>query len=224
MKPRVVAVVPAAGSGKRLGFKTKKPFILLGGKPLVSYALAALESSKVIDTIIVAVERWSVGRLKALVKRYGFSKVTDIVIGGATRFDSVCNCLERVGPSFDIVLIHDGARPFLDERMIEEAVSLAEKYGAAVAAVPENDTIKAVKKGSFVKRTMDRNFIYRAQTPQVFRSEIIQKAYARRGGSDITDDSSVVEKLGMPVKISKGSYRNIKITTEEDLRIAEALL
>ncbi|MBI4974221.1 MAG: 2-C-methyl-D-erythritol 4-phosphate cytidylyltransferase [Candidatus Omnitrophica bacterium] len=226
MNLKVVAVVPAAGSGKRLGLKKrlKKPFVLLGGRPLISYALAALESSKVIDGIVVAVEKSNIGRLKALIKRYGFAKVTDIVIGGSTRFESVRNCLKRVGPSFDIVLIHDGARPFLDKTLIEEAVSLAKKHGACVTAVPESDTVKVVERDSFVKRTIDRRFICRAQTPQAFRRELINKAYAVKGGSGITDDSSLVEKLGMPVKISKGSYRNIKITTKVDLKFAEVLL
>lgn len=223
---KTIALVPAAGSGKRLGLKIKKPFVSLGGKPLISYALSALEASEAIDGIIVAVERSCVRRLKGLIKKYRFAKVTDIVIGGTTRFESVRNCLKTVDPSFDMVLIHDGARPFLDKSLIEESVKLARKYGACVTAIPESDTVKIIDEDFFVERTMDRRFIYRAQTPQAFRTKLIKKAYAlkERGVTNITDDSNLVEHLKRRVKILEGSYKNIKVTTKEDLNLAEVLL
>lgn len=224
IRPRTVAIVPAAGPGKRLGLKAKKPFLLLKGKPLITYALGVLESSGAIDGIVVAVDKSSVERFRRLVKRYKFKKIIDIIIGGRTRFESVRNCLGRVGPYFDIVLIHDAARPFLNKTLIAESIRLAAKFGACIVAIPENDTVKFVDKGLFIKRTIDRDRIFRAQTPQTFRYDLIKKAYGRKRGTGITDDAGLVESLGKSVKILEGSYRNIKITTKEDLKLAEVLL
>ncbi len=221
---RVVAIVPAAGSGKRLALKTKKPFVLLKGKPIIAYTLKSLESCRAIDAIIIASERSCIERFTKLVKRYRFKKVSDIVVGGKTRFKSVRNCLARIGPSFDIVIVHDGARPFIDNADIEASIKLAHQCGACVVAVPENDTIKLVDSRLFIKKTLDRSRLYRAQTPQAFRYDIINKAYASKGKATITDDACLVEHLGKKVKILIGHCRNIKITTKEDIRIAEALI
>jgi 2-C-methyl-D-erythritol 4-phosphate cytidylyltransferase len=221
---RTVAIVPAAGSGKRLGVRTKKPFVLLKGRPLVTYALKALSSSKHIDGIIVAADRGSVGRLKGLIKRYRIKKVIAVVAGGKTRLGSVKNCLERAGNLFDIALIHDGARPLVSEREISGSIRLARKYGACVTAIPEVDTVKLAAKDMFVKKTLDRSVMYRAQTPQAFRFEIIKKAYCREGRPEATDDSALAEGIGRKVKILEGSFRNIKVTTKVDLKLAEVLL
>ena len=224
MRLKTVAIVPAAGSGKRLGLKAKKPFVLLGGRPLIFYALSALESSRLIDGIIVAVEKSSLERFKNLIRRYRFKKIIDLVIGGRTRYESVRNCLEKIGPSFEMVLIHDGARPFIDKGLIEGSISLARIFGGCIAAVPESDTVKIVDKNLFIKRTLDRSRIWRAQTPQAFRYDLIKKAYTAKGKDALTDDAALVESLGKPIKILKGSYRNIKVTTKADLRFAEVLL
>lgn len=221
---KVVAIVPAAGSGKRLGLKIKKPFVLLNGKPLVTYALAALEKSNVIDGIMVAAERSSVERFRRLIKRYKFRKIIDVVIGGKTRSESVRNCLSKIAPSFGIIAIHDGARPLVDQSLISGSVRLAKKFGACVAAVPENDTVKIVDSRRLVKKTLDRTMVWRAQTPQAFRRDIILKAYGLKDAFKATDDSSLVERLGQRVRVLEGSRRNIKITTKEDLKLAEALL
>lgn len=221
---KTIAIVPAAGSGRRLGSRTKKPFVLLAGKPLVTYAIRALESSEEIDGIVIAAERSCLGRFKALVRRYDFKKIVDIVAGGRTRFGSVKNCLERIGPSFGIVLIHDGARPLVDRNIIRSSIMLAKKFGACVTAVPESDTVKMVDEGLFIKGTLDRRRIYRAQTPQAFRYELIKKAYSMPFPGEATDDASLVERMGAKVKILEGSYRNIKVTTKEDLKLAEVLL
>ena len=220
---KTVAIVPAAGSGKRLGLKTPKPFVLLGGKPLVIRALEALDSSGSIDAIIVAAEKRYVKRLEALVGRYRLKKVAAVIAGGRTRFNSVKNCLEKIGRSFDVVLIHDGARPFVDEDLIEASVRLARKFGACIVAVPESDTVKLVDKKGFIRKTLDRKEIFRAGTPQAFKLDIIRKAYTSAKSGNVTDDSSLVESLGVKVKILNGSYRNIKITTKEDLKMGEAL-
>ena len=224
LRLRVAAIVPAAGSGKRLALKTKKPFVLLKGKPIIAHTLKALESCRAIDAIIVASEKSCIKRFAKLVKKYRFEKVSDIVIGGKTRFESVRNCLARIGPSFDIVIVHDGARPFIDGATIEASIKLASQHGACVVAMPENDTVKFVDSRLFIKKTLDRSRLYRAQTPQAFRYALINKAYAFKGKAKITDDASLVEHLGKKVKILTGHCRNIKITTKEDVRIAEALL
>ena len=222
--PRVVAIIPAAGCGKRLRNRLKKPFVLLGGKPLVSYALNTFNSCKCINGIIIASERSCVKRLKEIAKRFKINKLIDVVVGGKTRFESVRNCMKRVDASFDIVIIHDAARPFIDRRTIEKSVKAAQSFGSCVVAVPESDTVKLAGKDLFIKGTLDRSRIFRAGTPQAFRYDIIKKAYALRGRADITDDAALVEHLGIPVKVFHGGCRNIKITTKEDLRLAEAML
>ena len=222
-RPKVIAVVPAAGCGRRLGAGKRKPFILLGGKPLVSYALKALDKCKEIDGIIVAAERGHVSRLKNIAKRFKIRKLIDVVAGGKTRFESVRNCVKAAGSSFDMVLIHDAARPFIDNDTIVRSIKAAAKFGASVAAVPESDTVKLADKSFFIKGTLDRERIFRAQTPQVFKYELIKRAYSAVSGKNVTDDAGLVEK-DCRVKIVEGSYKNLKITTKEDLKAAEALL
>lgn len=224
MRPSVVAIVPSAGSGKRLGSKTKKPFILLKGKPLVVHALQALNKSPAVDAILIAAEKPCVSKMRNIVRRFKLDKVVDVVEGGRTRSASVSNCLDKIEGLFDIVLIHDGARPFIDEDTIRESVAISDKFGSCVVAVPESDTVKHVGHSGFIKKTLDRKHIYRAQTPQVFKRKLLAEAYRRAAGKTNTDDSSIVEGLGVRVKILEGSYRNIKITTREDLKLAEVLL
>lgn len=225
MTLRVTAIVPAGGSGARLGLKTKKPFVALSGKPLLYYAIRALEAVGAVDEIIVAVEKNQVSRARTLIKRFGFRKVGNVVAGGATRSDSVKNCLDAVTGDPDIIVIHDAARPLISAGTIKESIKLAAKYGACVAAVPESDTVKLADPRGFVKRTVDRVGLFRAQTPQTFRADLIRKAYQGPGGKGkATDDSSILEAGGVKVRILPGSYLNIKITTREDLKIAEALL
>jgi 2-C-methyl-D-erythritol 4-phosphate cytidylyltransferase len=225
MSSKVVAIVPAAGSGKRLGAKNKKPFVLLAGKPLITYALKALDSSKYIDQIYVAADPDSVGRLQGIINKYGIRKVVRVVVGGKTRARSVKNCLDVIDPSCGIVLIHDGARPFPGDSDIMNSVLLAGKFGGCVTAIPMTDTVKLAGKGLFVKKTIDRSSLWRAQTPQAFRYGILKKALSGAGDIlSVTDDASVLERLGKKVKILEGSSRNIKITTKEDLKIAEALI
>jgi len=225
MKIKVAAIVPAAGSGKRLGAKDKKPFVLLAGKPLVSYALKALDSSKCIDQIYVAADPDSIGRLKSIIDKYGIKKVVKVVAGGRTRSASVKNCFDRVDPSCDIVLIHDGARPFPGSLDIMNSVLLADKFGGCVTAIPMTDTVKLAGKKLFVNKTIDRKFLWRAQTPQAFRYGSLKKALKKmKDFSSATDDAFMLERLGVKVKILEGSPRNIKVTTKEDLKMAEVLI
>ena len=223
-RPRVAVIVPAAGSGARLALKTRKPFVLLRGEPIIVHTLRALGSCRAVDDIIVASESSCIKKLTRLIKKYHLNKVAAVVVGGNTRFESVRNCLLSLNPSFDIVVIHDGARPFIDERTIGESIKMAEQWGGCVVAVPENDTVKLVDGELFITRTLDRNTLYRAQTPQAFRYDIIKRAYASLDSVNVTDDAGLVERLGKKVRILEGSYRNIKITTREDLKMAESLL
>lgn len=226
MKARAAAIVPAAGIGRRLGMKTGKPFVRLGGKPLVSYALRALDAAPEIGAIYIAAEPGSVARLAALVRRLGIRKVAAVTAGGDTRAASVAKCLALVDPRFDIVLIHDAARPFLERAMVRDAVRFAARYGGCIVAAPMHDTVKEVSGGLMVRRTLDRSRLYRAQTPQAFRRRLLERAYRRAGAraAHATDDARLIEMLGGNVRIRPGSGRNMKVTTKEDLIIAEALL
>jgi 2-C-methyl-D-erythritol 4-phosphate cytidylyltransferase len=225
MRYKVAAIVPAAGSGKRLGSKVKKPFVLLAGKPLIVYALKALDSSKYIDQIYVAADPDSIGRLKSIIGKYRIKKVVKVVAGAMTRAGSVKNCFDLIDPLCDIVLIHDGARPFPGDSDIMNSVLLAGKFGGCVTAIPMTDTVKLADKSLFVQKTIDRSRLWRAQTPQAFKYGILRKALnAVKDISNVTDDASLLESFGGKVKILEGSSRNIKITTKEDLKIAEVLI
>ena len=191
---------------------------------MAAYALKALQSCGAIDAVIIAAEPSCVGRMARLARQYRLTKVMAVVAGGKTRSVSVRNCFKKVPAGCEVVLIHDAARPFLDGQMIESAVRAAKRFGACVAAVPETDTVKLVDRKMSVRRTLDRSSVFRAQTPQAFRWDVIRKAYGASGKPLVTDDAAMVERANGAVKIIPGSYRNIKITTQEDLKIAEALL
>lgn len=225
--PKVTAVIPAAGLGLRMRpLKKRKPFINLNGKPLMAYTISALEKSRDIDEIVLAVEKRSISKARKLVHRFNFKKVKAITAGGATRAESVRNGLKRVSADTDIVLIHDVARPFIDNDILRRSIGGAEAFGACVVAVKAKSTIKKVGKGGFVETTPPRDGMWEIQTPQVFKKALILKAYERflKRDSKFTDDSQLVEKMGKRVKVIEGSYRNIKITTPEDLVVAAALL
>ncbi len=222
---KTIAIVPAAGSGRRLGTAAKKPFVLLDGKPIISYALKTLNSSKYIDAIIVASERSCIEKVEKIAKHFKINKLIETVAGGKTRFESVRNCVKKINPAFDIVLIHDAARPFLDEATIKRSIAAAKKFGASVVAVRESDTVKLSDNKLFVAKTLDRRRIFRAQTPQVLRYSIARRAFGRAASrSGVTDDVSIAERIGERVKIVEGSYANIKITTKEDMKFAKGLL
>lgn len=223
---KVTAVVAAAGKGKRMG-GVEKIFIPLCGKPLVLHTLEALNNFSIINEIIVVVSRLSCEKVKReIVRRYHLRKVSQIVIGGATRTESVYKGLERINEETDLVLIHDGVRPFINNRIVTAAVREAMRSGAAVVSVPVTSTIKRVTQGLAVDSTLARDRLWEIQTPQVFKRQLIKKAYrkAQLGGVQASDDSSLVEKMGHRVKIVAGSYDNIKITTPRDLAVAEAIL
>jgi len=223
----VVALVPAAGRGLRMGGSVPKQFLSLGGEPLIVQSLRMLQAAPVVDQIILAVPSADVEYCEhEIVSRHRFTKVTKVVVGGAERQDSVRYALAQVPPDAAIVLIHDAVRPFVTQRMIDEVVAAARKEGAAIIALPMRDTVKQVRPDGIIERTVDRTPLWLAQTPQAFRRDWIETAHrkAHAEGVRATDDAFLVEWLGHPVAVVEGSGENIKVTRPEDLVIGEAIL
>ena len=224
---KVTAIVLAAGSGKRMNSKVHKQYLLIDGKPVLYYSLKAFEESRVDNIILVVGEDEIEYCKKEIVEQFGFRKVCAIVKGGKERYHSVYEGLKAASET-DYVLIHDGARPFLTQDIIERTIASVVKYRACVVGMPVKDTIKIVDNDTFAKETPDRASVWQVQTPQAFSYEVVYDAYTRMLAGDengITDDAMVVERMtDYKVKLIEGSYRNIKITTPEDLLVAEAYL
>jgi len=223
MKTQVI--IPTAGLGKRLESNIPKPLVMLNGKPIFIYTLEVFEQCSLIESVILVGHKEYLSEFEKNIKHYQLNKISKIVVGGSTRAESVYNGLNVVDKDTEIVLIHDGVRPLVTNTLIEESIVCCETCEAVVVAVPIKPTIKSVDHERLVvKGTLDRNNIWEIQTPQVFKKDILLNAYQRGKGSNPTDDASLVEKLGIEVKVVKGSYRNIKVTTKEDLTIARAFL
>jgi 2-C-methyl-D-erythritol 4-phosphate cytidylyltransferase len=225
---KVIALVPAAGIGKRMGAQINKQYLLLAGKPIVAHTLLVLEDAPFIDEIYVIVPEAEIPYCREhVVERYDLTKVRGIVAGGAERQNSVMNGLRALTGADvdDLVLIHDGVRPFISLPVLEKSVETAREKGGALVAVPVKDTVKIVVDG-IVRETPLRETLWLAQTPQTFRYSIIMAAHeiAEAERYQGTDDASLVEWIGKDVHIVLGDYRNIKITTPEDLVMAEAFL
>ena len=203
-----------------------KPFLLLEKKPLLTYGLLTLENSSFVGEVILVVEKNKISKAKELIKKYHISKVKEIVAGGKTRQGSVASGLRKMNSFSNFVLIHDGARPFLTGELIKRVILGAKRYKAAVPGLPLSDTIKKVENSSFISSTLNRKSLWTVQTPQVFKTEIVQKAYLQAEKDHFwgTDSASLVERIGIPVKIIKGDPYNIKITTKDDFLLAEAIL
>ena len=217
----VGAVIVAAGRSTRMG-GVDKTFAPLLGVPLVAHTLDRFESSPQVDQVVLVLAEDSLDRGRKLVKERGYRKVVHVCAGGERRQDSVRNGLELLSPC-DWVMVHDGARPCLDDGMLQRGLDAAAECGAAVAGVPVKDTIKLVSPDQMVQETPDRSSLWAAQTPQVFRYSLLLEAH-RTGTGDVTDDAAMVEALGHPVKMFLGALQNIKVTTAEDLVIAEVFL
>lgn len=222
------AIVLAGGSGKRMGSKVHKQYLLMGGKPVLYYSLKAFQESNYIDEIILVAGAGEEEYCrKHILEPYGIEKASKIVCGGEERYHSVWNGLQAVKQG-GYVFIHDGARPFVNEEIIRRGVENVSRYGACAAGMPVKDTIKIVDENGFVKDTPDRNMVWLVQTPQVFETELVKEAYTRLMREEelnVTDDAMVVEHmLHLPVKLFYGAYENIKITTPEDLEIGEQFL
>ncbi len=220
---RVTAIVPAAGLGSRLQRGIPKPFVSVGGVPILLRTLRALDATGAVESFIVVVPPGEERRTGDLLQ--AMSSSVHVIPGGRERQESVFLGIQRAAPGVDLFLIHDGVRPFVSPDTVREAVTAAATWGAAVVAVPVVDTVKEVGEDGVVTRTLDRQTLWLAQTPQVFRAALIRRAHedAHRAGIHGTDDAALVERLGEKVVVIPGSPRNLKITTEDDLSLAEAL-
>jgi len=221
IKGKVGAIVVAAGKSERMG-GAEKIFATIDGRPLLSYAIEALQQSPIINSIVIVLAKDKVKAGLDLAKKHRWSKVSVVCAGGARRQDSVNEGLKQLG-KVDWVMIHDGARPCITQDIIKRGLDAAQETGAAIPAMPVSDTIKIVSSDSYVKDTPPRDKLWAVQTPQVFRFDIISKAH-RKAKSNFTDDAAMVESLGHKVKIFKGSCTNIKVTTPDDIIIAEAII
>jgi len=226
---KVAAIVAAAGKGERLKSKVHKPFVALGKDPILLHALRVLDNSNLVGEIIVVAHQADLPKARLLLKKAKLKKLKELVAGGKRRMDSVKNGLSAVSEDADYVIIHDGCRPFIDNKMISSVLGAAETFGAAITGVPVKPTIKEVEKGNFVAATLKREALVDVQTPQAFRKDVLLRAYDKAlsegaEAAEATDDSALVERTGIKVKVVDGSYRNIKITTQEDLRYAKMLM
>ncbi len=225
---RVTALIPAAGMGKRMAAGMNKQYLQLGDRPILAHTLAVFESAPFVDDVYLIIPEDEIPYCREnVVERFGFAKVRRIVAGGSERQHSVLNGLravEQAGPD-DPVIIHDGVRPFIPLSVIESSVATARTHDGALVAVPVKDTVKVVRDGLVVE-TPPRETLWLAQTPQTFRYGVIRDAHERAEAEGWlgTDDASLVERLGKSVRIVPGVYGNFKITTPEDLVLAEAFL
>ena len=226
MKPICTAVIVAAGKGKRMGTEISKQFLPLGGKEILAHSVEKFEKAENIRDIVLVTGQDSLQDVKDMAQEYGWKKVVSVVAGGKERQDSVWNGLQAVSGDTEIVLIHDGVRPFVAEEILNHSIAIALEMGGCVAGVPAKDTIKVCNSENIAVATPDRSTLWQIQTPQTFRKDLILQAYqkAKAKGFVGTDDASLAEYSGYPVKVIMGSYRNIKITTKEDLLIGEAFL
>ena len=224
---KLTVIVPAAGVGKRLGLGKNKVFAMLGGLPLLVQCLRMINDTGMADKTIIAAGAAEIDEINKMLVRYrDFFPLLDtaVVAGGAERTDSVKNALALTG-SDGFIAVHDGARPFAGKEVFERTLKAAVKYGAAIAAVPVKNTIKLIDENGFVAGTPQRSLLHAVQTPQIFKAELLHRAYDSENlrGAAVTDDASLVERLEVKVAVAEGSYENIKITTPEDLLLAEKI-
>lgn len=227
MNSKVCALIPAAGKGSRMAHSVKKPYLKLAQKPILAHTIQRFEQNSAVDAIFVIVDRDDFSACHAAVLHPDrFTKVQTLVEGGETRQMSVYNGIRALSADVDFVIVHDGVRPFVTDEIIFECLAAADEYGAAVAAVPVKDTIKGANAESFIVETPGRDRLWAVQTPQVFRKSLLEEAHQAAQARQLTatDDASLVEQLGFPVKLVKGSYANLKITTPIDLKVAEVLI
>lgn len=223
----VIVLIPAAGMGRRMGSTINKQYLSLAGRPILAHTLAVFDNHPQIDQIfVISPPAELVYCQEEVVAKFGFSKVRQVVAGGVERQDSVANGLAACAPTArDVVLVHDGVRPFFPGALLPAVIATAIAVGGCVVGVPIKDTVKIVS-GQRITGTPERSSLWLAQTPQAFPGDVLSQAYARarEEGFRGTDDASLVERLGRPVAMLAGSERNIKITTPDDLVVARAFL
>jgi len=228
MNPSKVAVIiPAAGSGSRMGLPSPKQFFELEGVPILIHTLQVFQQVESIGLIIVVVPCENCTWVEEQVQKYNLSKVFKVIAGGKHRQDSVLAGLEVLPLEIELVLVHDGVRPFVPVSVIENCLKEAEKNGAAMVAVPVKDTLKAVSRDNVIEQTIDRSGVWQAQTPQAAKVSLLKKAFAdviKHKDFIATDEAALLERVNIPVKVVEGSEKNIKITRPEDLILAKAIL
>lgn len=223
---RVVAIIPAAGEGRRMGSAVKKQFLNLRGIPILSHTLRVFDQSPEVDGVVLVVAPQQRQALESdVLGPHPCEKLLRVVDGGPERQDSVANGLQAIPPSCELVVVHDGVRPLVSIDLLGAVLEAAHHYGAAIAAIPAGDTVKQVENQQVVA-TLERKAIWLAQTPQVFHASLLRRAYekAARDRVVFTDDAALVERIGASVHIVPGSPENIKVTTPSDLVVAEAIL
>jgi 2-C-methyl-D-erythritol 4-phosphate cytidylyltransferase len=220
---KVSVIIPAAGQGTRMGSATPKQYLLLKGQPILHHTLLAFETSALVDSVTLAVPKNDLAQAR---KKWDYKIVKNIVEGGKERQDSVYNGFKAIDADTDIVIVHDGVRPFVSSAMIGRSIEAAENFGAAIVAIPVSDTIKQVDEKNFVTRTVDRNGLWRVQTPQAFQYQVLGEAFEKAVNDSYygTDEGSLLEYAGRKLKIIMGSELNIKITRPEDLILGEGIL
>jgi 2-C-methyl-D-erythritol 4-phosphate cytidylyltransferase len=221
----VCAIIPAGGQGTRMGGTVPKQFQALRGKPILHYTLKRIQESELIDYLVLVVPEKELENARTVwLKRP--SIVKQVVVGGEKRQDSVFKGYQALPADTDIVLVHDGVRPFLSKGMIKEVINVANKIGAAVTAIPIHDTVKRVDNAGKVQSTIEREGLWRIQTPQAFRYKLLGKAFQNAQSNSFygTDEGALIEYLGQEVRIVDGSEWNLKITRPEDLIVGESLI
>jgi 2-C-methyl-D-erythritol 4-phosphate cytidylyltransferase len=217
---KAAVIIAAAGSSKRFKSKTPKQFFLLNNIPIFLWSVLAFKKIKAFKQIILVVPESAVSSLKKYEKKYNIR----VIAGGKERFESVKNGLRSLNNDIDFVAIHDGARPLISQTTIKNCLLSAKKYGAAITALDINDTVKYCDKNLLIKQTIARDKVWRAQTPQIFRRDLLEKAYKKLKSRKITDDAQLAELSKIKVKIVPGEFTNIKITKREDLKLAGLFL
>jgi 2-C-methyl-D-erythritol 4-phosphate cytidylyltransferase len=226
-RPKVIVVVPAAGAGKRIGGSVKKQFLLLRDKPIIAHTLQRFEHCSDVDEIAVAVPEQQIAEMESIISRYRLHKVSLVTVGGERRQDSVFNALRRLSLNPpDIVLVHDGVRPFVEAKRISHIIKACKEFDAAVLAVQPKDTIRRSRGGEFFDQTLDRNALWLVQTPQAFKGSLLLKAFKKARADKFygTDEAVLLERIGVKARIVEGSYDNIKITTPEDIELGHLIL
>ena len=221
---KTTAIIVAGGVGNRMNSDIPKQFIEVLGKPIIAYTINSLSKCHEIDNIIIVTLSDYLVFCKDVVEEFGFKKVSKIVRGGKTRQESVLNGLKELDDDVDIVVIHDGARPMIDEETISSCIESACEFGCAAVGVKTKDTLKLVNCDGFIEGTADRENLWQVQTPQVFRKDIIVSVHASADDKTATDDCMLAENAGYKVKMVEGKYENIKITTPQDIYIMKGLL
>ncbi|MBR4893060.1 MAG: 2-C-methyl-D-erythritol 4-phosphate cytidylyltransferase [Clostridia bacterium] len=224
MNKKICAILLASGTGSRMNSKVKKQFMEINSKPLFYYSLKTISEVECIKEIIVVTGKEDINYVNGLIKEFEFDKVHNVIAGGERRQDSVYNALKIIDKTYDFVLIHDSARPLVNGKDIENVIEDGISYGCATLGVKVKDTIKTVDENGFSQNTLNRDELISVQTPQVAKLDILLSGHTEFRDTLFTDDTMVMEKMGVKTKITIGSYSNIKITTSEDLIYLKELM